>query len=137
MPVDLTHLHALVGDDPAIVRDLLEDYVAAVRQQAGQLLHAHAEGDLRGVASVAHKLKSSSRSVGAMALGAACAALETAGHAGQAKEVDAQVSRFSADIAAVESHLSGVLDELDVKVQKSQPTMPMGMTASTQRSDRR
>gem|GEM_PF-1491529 len=74
--LDVNALRALVGDDERVIRRLLGQY----QTSAGALVEAvrakHAAGDLDGVAGAAHKLKSSSRSVGAMAFAEACAAME-------------------------------------------------------------
>ena len=80
--VDVAVLKALVGDDEEIVRELLSDYLVSARRLAVELRAACSAGDTRQVGAIAHKLKSSSRSVGALALGELCAELESAGKAG-------------------------------------------------------
>jgi PAS domain S-box-containing protein len=77
-PLDISVLEALVGDDPLVVGDFLADFQAAARQAAADLRAAEAAHDTRRIGVVAHKLKSSSRSVGAIALGDLCAELENA-----------------------------------------------------------
>jgi HPt (histidine-containing phosphotransfer) domain-containing protein len=61
---------------------LLDDYLASARPQVDDLRAAVAAGDSTRAAGIAHKLKSSSRSVGALPLGDMCAELESAGKAG-------------------------------------------------------
>jgi HPt (histidine-containing phosphotransfer) domain-containing protein len=85
--LDVAVLEKLVGDDRDVVRSFLGDYVAGARDQMGGLRAAAAAGDARQAAAIAHKLKSSSRSVGALALGDLCAELETAGTAGDKAQV--------------------------------------------------
>ncbi|MDP2306448.1 MAG: PAS domain S-box protein [Pseudomonadota bacterium] len=77
-PVDVDVLRALVGGDEATVRDLLSEYLVAARLSDAELQLGLAADDVRSVASTAHKLKSASRSVGAIPLADACVALENA-----------------------------------------------------------
>ncbi|HRP66057.1 MAG TPA: PAS domain S-box protein [Thauera sp.] len=72
-------LPALIGDEAALIEEFLTDYRASARSTADALQRACAAGDWSQVAQLAHRLKSSSRSVGAMQLGESCAALEQAG----------------------------------------------------------
>jgi CheY-like chemotaxis protein/HPt (histidine-containing phosphotransfer) domain-containing protein len=81
--LDLGQLHDLVGTDPQVVGELLGEYLRSARDQIGQLQAAHAGGNLAGIGAIAHRLKSSSRAVGALALGDLCAELDSAGKAGE------------------------------------------------------
>ena len=67
--VDVAVLRGLVGDDAGTVREFLSDYLASAGRLAAELRAAVAAGDTQQVGAVAHKLKSSSRSVGALAFG--------------------------------------------------------------------
>ena len=58
--------------------------------------------------AAAHKLKSSARSVGALALGELCADMEQAGKAGQVEALTALLSRFEAEMAAVDEYLGSL-----------------------------
>ncbi|HEY4956510.1 MAG TPA: ATP-binding protein [Caldimonas sp.] len=101
--VDVSILKELVGDDDATVREFLSDFLNAARAQAAEICAAcDAEDNLR-VGSVAHKLKASSRSVGALALGDLCAELENASRAGSRSEIVAQRARFEQAIQAVDA----------------------------------
>jgi HPt (histidine-containing phosphotransfer) domain-containing protein len=55
--------------------------------------------------AAAHKLKSSARSVGAMALGEVCAEMELAGKAGQVEKLAALLPHFEAELIAVSNYL--------------------------------
>ncbi len=59
-----------------------------------QIRFAFHEGDLPVISSLAHKLKSSARTVGANALADCCLALETAGNDGDAQTISQQMLRF-------------------------------------------
>jgi len=56
-------------------------------------------------AAVAHKLKSSARSVGALKLGELCADIEIAGHAGDLTAVAALLPAFETEIRTVDEWL--------------------------------
>ena len=56
----------------------------------------------------AHKLKSSARSVGALALGELCAQMEQAGKSGDAEALAKLLPRFEQELAGVEGFLEGV-----------------------------
>ncbi|MDQ8155319.1 MAG: PAS domain S-box protein, partial [Gemmatimonadota bacterium] len=80
--LDVSVLAALVGDEPAVLREFLGDFQQSVRALHLEMRAARDEGNLSQVASIAHRLKSSSRSVGAIPLGSLCADLEQAGKRG-------------------------------------------------------
>ncbi|WP_158244330.1 PAS domain S-box protein [Trinickia dabaoshanensis] len=107
--VDIDVLKGIVGDDPETVRELLSDYQQSVGRLAAEL-RAHCEaGRGREAGAIAHKLKSSSRSVGALALGDLCAELENAGKAGDLALLANWAKQFDAALAAVEQSLDQLL----------------------------
>jgi PAS domain S-box-containing protein len=108
VPVDVNVLKGLVGDDPAVIQDLLRDFRTGAARTGDGLRQAFREGATGQVVSLAHKLKSSARSVGALALGDLCAEIEQAGKAGQAEAVFALRSRFESELAAVFDQLRSV-----------------------------
>ena len=109
--VDVNVLRNLIGADDADVRDFLAQYRDVAQRQGAEITAAWASGDNRGVATVAHKLKASSRSVGALALGDLCAELENAGTAGDAALLAAGCARFAGSMAAVQACLESFLAE--------------------------
>ena len=108
--LDVTVLQGLVGDEPEVVREFLGDYRAAAGRLASELRAACAADDLRHVAAAAHRLKSSSRSVGALALGDLCAELENASLAGTRAAIAQCTPRFEAALAAVDARIAEVLE---------------------------
>lgn len=73
----LAKLHALDPQGQAgIVARVLAAYVSSLDRLAAQFGVARAAGDLSGLRHVAHTLKSSSASVGALALARLCASVE-------------------------------------------------------------
>jgi PAS domain S-box-containing protein len=104
--LDVTVLEGLVGNDKDVIRGFLGEYVAGARDQVDSLRAAAAAGDTRQAAAIAHKLKSSSRSVGALALGDLCAELESAGKAGDKAQVMQILSQLGAMFAQVEDAIA-------------------------------
>ncbi|MEO8524822.1 MAG: ATP-binding protein [Caldimonas sp.] len=107
--VDVEVLIGLVGDDPMVVREFLGDFRASARRLAIQLHEAHAAGESRKVADIAHQLKSSSRSVGAMALGDVCAELENACRTGRRDGIAHSMAEFDAALALADMGIGDLL----------------------------
>ncbi|MBE0546708.1 MAG: response regulator [Rubrivivax sp.] len=107
--VDVTVLQALVGDDPAVVREFLADYRTAVRRMATELRAAGVAHDMRQIGAIAHKLKSSSRSVGALALADVCAELENASRCASRDDVWRHMRTLDAGLLAVDAQIGDLL----------------------------
>jgi len=107
--LDIGVLQALVGDDADLTRDFLTDYRACAREEAAALRAAAAAGDRQGVTAIAHRLKSSSRSVGALALGELCAGLELIDQPHAAAPLAPGLIRFEEALAAVEADIEARL----------------------------
>ncbi|MGE0808159.1 MAG: response regulator [Burkholderiaceae bacterium] len=104
--VDLGVLKALVGEDPAVIGELLDEFKLSLAEAAGQMRVAVHAGRVSTVTAVAHKLKSSARAVGALQLGATCDRIEQAGRAGEVMRPEALLTEFERELAAVERFLS-------------------------------
>ena len=100
-----------VGNDRAGVREFLLDYRSNADSLGRALVAAHAAGDDAEVGRLAHKLKSSSKSVGALKLGGLCADLEEKAKLRRKMELDDVVGRF-------EVHLATVLRAIDVAMNR-------------------
>jgi two-component system, sensor histidine kinase and response regulator len=75
---------------------------------AVELTRACEDGAAVQAGAVAHRLKSSARSVGARALGDLCAELEQAGNAGRSEVLATLLPRFVAEMAAVDDYLGSL-----------------------------
>ncbi len=93
--LDTAVLTGLVGDDPALIDEFLADYLGTISKAAAEIQVAFSEGDWRTVAFITHKLKSSSRSIGAMTLGDCCEKLENAGKVDDGNAVMALMPEFN------------------------------------------
>jgi PAS domain S-box-containing protein len=107
--LEIKTLHGLVGDDPAIIRDLLQDFLDAMRAASRAMNTALEAQDLPGIAAIAHRLKSSARSVGALRLGDLCAELENASKIGGLTPITQLLKDYNAASAQVEAKLNTTL----------------------------
>ena len=107
--LDVSVLAALVGDDPAVIRDFLLDFRASATSIAAELAAACTAGDAAQAQALAHKLKSAARAVGALALGELCAEIEQAGRSGGT--LAPLLVRFEREMAAVEAYLDALEDK--------------------------
>ena len=82
---DAHALTRIVGNNPAAHARLLDKYLLTAGETVAIMRSSADKGQWADVADQAHKLKSSSRSVGAMQLGALCESLERAGRGNQAE----------------------------------------------------
>jgi PAS domain S-box-containing protein len=105
--VDVNALRKLVGDDDAMIREFLHDFRISAARIAAELRTACAAGQAAAAGAQAHKLKSSARSVGALALGELCAAMEHAGKAGDMNALMELLPKFEQELAGVEHFLEG------------------------------
>jgi len=105
LPVDVSVLVGLIGDDPEVVSEFLGYFRTGSVSIADEIRTAAGSGQLAAVGAAAHKLKSSARSIGAMALGELCVQLEHAGKGGQGDAVAQLLPRFEAELGAVNDYL--------------------------------
>ena len=103
-------LSELVGDNPGMHKRLLGKFLLSAEKQVAQIVAGAAASDTATVGGAAHTLKSSARSVGALALGELCQAIEAAGHAGDAHTCSALAQgmpqTFAAATQAINQHLA-------------------------------
>jgi CheY-like chemotaxis protein/HPt (histidine-containing phosphotransfer) domain-containing protein len=103
--VDVRVLERLVGNDPAIVLEFLSDFRITTARIAVDLIAACVDREALQASAQAHKLMSSARSVGALALGELCAEMETAGKAGNAGALATLLPLFEQEFDAVNAFL--------------------------------
>ncbi len=108
--------------DPAVLPRLMQGmpammhhrlwvkFLTSARNNLQQIAIADAHADASGVASEAHKLCSTARTVGALGLGDLCAALEAAARAGDTAACSALAQElplvFAAAAEAIEAHIA-------------------------------
>jgi CheY-like chemotaxis protein/HPt (histidine-containing phosphotransfer) domain-containing protein len=103
--VDIGVLRDLVGNDPAVILDLLQDFQDNAGRTAELLKAACSVGDMTTTILQAHRLKSSARTIGALVLGALCEEIETAGKAGAGDTLARLLPIFGRESDAVSAFL--------------------------------
>jgi two-component system sensor histidine kinase/response regulator len=105
LPVDVHILEALIGTDAQVISAFLQEFNASAARLATELVDACATPRPVDAASIAHKLKSSTRSVGALKLGDICAAIEVAGNGSELAALTELLPQFEAEMALVAGYL--------------------------------
>jgi PAS domain S-box-containing protein len=94
---DVQRMRALIGDDEEAVRRLLGDYLTSAHALVEGIRRGCAEDDPGAVKAAAHRLKSSSRAVGALPLAAWCERMEAASAGGEAQAARLLLAGFEGD----------------------------------------
>jgi HPt (histidine-containing phosphotransfer) domain-containing protein len=94
-PIDIAVLAKLVGNDPLVHIKLLEGFLLSTTQIIEELESTWQSQSISVISGLFHKLKSSTRSVGAKALGDMCEAMEMAGKAGNWSKLKELKPRFN------------------------------------------
>jgi len=115
-PVQVSVLEALVGSNPQLIEEFLAEFAVNAARLAVELVDAFKNRQSQAAAGIAHKLKSSSRSVGALRLSELCAAIEVAGNAGDPAVLTELLPAFQAEIALVKDYLRSL------RVVRDEPT---------------
>ncbi len=109
--LDLGVLKGLVGDDVLRIDKFLRSFQTSSARIAADLRAACQGGQAGAAGAAAHKLKSSARAVGALALGELCEAMEQAGMAGDQPTLVALLPGFEQEMVAVAAFLDSLLQE--------------------------
>ena len=102
---DQAALTATVGDDLEMQADILADYIPSAADLVQRIQAAISQGDMVEAASMAHRLKSSSRSVGALALGERSAHIELAARSGNRDGLSAEAADLDVTLAQTKAHI--------------------------------
>jgi EAL domain-containing protein (putative c-di-GMP-specific phosphodiesterase class I)/CheY-like chemotaxis protein len=100
----------LVGSDPATLARLRRKFLLTTEAAAQELRGAVNRGDAAAAAASAHRLKSSSRTVGAMVLGQVCHEIEHLGSLGHSTSLPALLPAFEAALQRVVERIAQQLD---------------------------
>jgi HPt (histidine-containing phosphotransfer) domain-containing protein len=119
--VDITVLENLIGDNPTTVNEFLTDYLIFARHLAVEMHAAVDAGDPRKIGFIAHKLKSSSRSIGALVLGDLCAEIENSGKTGDMTTIAQGMAQFDVGLMRVEAEIAGILADSERNSGRLEP----------------
>lgn len=103
--LDIAVLKKLIGDDPILIQKFLLDFRLDARKIADQLQLSIGAGRFDQIKAAAHKLKSSARAVGALALGEWCAQIEVAAKNCEAGKLAVLLPHFEAELTDVEAYI--------------------------------
>jgi len=103
-------LTRMVGNNPAMHRRLFDKFLHGSEEFVAIIISAAAEKNLATVAEVAHKMKSSARTVGALQLGELCEQLETSAKSGDVDLVILHAAGLELVFAAVAAKIRGSLE---------------------------
>lgn len=110
----MAELRALDPDGRAqLVKRVLATYQTSLARLVEQLRAARADGAWDQVSRVAHTLKSSSASIGALTLSALCAEIERLLRAGDNTSVLPLVDQFHAEVRRVDEAVGQTLQHLE------------------------
>lgn len=101
-PVDENVLKSMLGDDDEMFKEVLQSYVETTPVILDEIFLGKEKESAEAIKAAAHKLKSSSRSIGADELADLCVALETAGGAGDWATINEGVPKLSSLFEAIE-----------------------------------
>jgi PAS domain S-box-containing protein len=99
--LDAGTLVSQFGNDPALINDILAEFKTVTVPLAAALRLAIAASDGDSAARLTHRLKSSSRWIGAQRLGEICALIEETGKAGNAAALNGLITEFDRTLADV------------------------------------
>lgn len=112
-PVDFTVLPGLTGCDDAMLEEFLEDFLLIAADADEALRHADAAGDLLALRHAAHRIKSSSRYIGAERLGDLADELELAAEREESARCTALLPKWRVEWQAVDAFINAYLDSED------------------------
>ena len=107
LDIDIGALVSLIGDDPAKHRILLQKYVQTAGDSIAEIRAAREQRDAEPIRRISHRLKSSSRSIGALRLAGVFQSLEEAGKAAHWDQIDRLVAQIDPLYRRVERYIDG------------------------------
>ena len=110
----MAELRALDPDGKAqLVKRVLATYQVSLAKLVQQLRVARADASWEQVSRVAHMLKSSSASIGALALSSLCADIERLLRAGDSAAAQPLIDQFQAEVLRVDGAVGQTLQHLE------------------------
>ena len=111
--IDNSVLIQSTGDKPELHRHLLQSYEKALDGEVDNIQQAFAWKNHEQIAEYTHKLKSSSRSLGAMVMANICERLEAAANAADWKQLEMLMTQMQRDAKATAARILNFLERPD------------------------
>ena len=111
--IDFEVLAQATGDKPELHRSLLQSYLEALGAEVTHLQQAYAWKNSEQLLEYAHKLKSSSRSLGVTHLAQACEALEAAARKGSWSDLDVLMPNLEHSAERARLSIASFLEQQD------------------------
>ena len=108
IPIDVSAIAALCGDDAALINEMFHDFITISRQLCAELADAVGRRLPAAVRHSAHSIKGSSRTAGARPLGDAARALEVAAETAPWPEVVRLAGAVQSELDRVARHLESL-----------------------------
>jgi signal transduction histidine kinase/DNA-binding response OmpR family regulator len=97
----------LVGDEPELLAEFRQRFVVAALNTVDEMRRAASGGNTLTLSNLAHRLSSSCRMIGAVALGECCSRIERAGSGCSPSEMHRLMAQLEDALAQVMTRLSG------------------------------
>jgi signal transduction histidine kinase/CheY-like chemotaxis protein/HPt (histidine-containing phosphotransfer) domain-containing protein len=110
--LDPCALQALIGTDKTVVAEFLTHFARSLAGLRAELETAWAGGNTRQIGMLAHRLKSTSRSMGAAALGDRCAELENAVRFSRTEDTGSAISAVCIAMGDIGPVIEGYVETL-------------------------
>jgi EAL domain-containing protein (putative c-di-GMP-specific phosphodiesterase class I)/signal transduction histidine kinase/CheY-like chemotaxis protein/HPt (histidine-containing phosphotransfer) domain-containing protein len=114
-PIDTKVLTQSTGDKPELHRHLLQSYWQALDNEIDNVQQAFAWKNHEQIAEYTHKLKSSSRSLGAMIMANICEQLETAANEANWGELELLMPQLHRDAKETSAYIVNLLEQGDAQ----------------------
>ncbi len=126
--IDISVLQRSIGDKPEEHRLMLNSYVDSLSAALGDIRMAFSWRNQDQLADLAHKLKSSSRSMGANELAQICELIEIASKENRWDDIDKAVPRLQASAQQVVAFVEAFCDKQSVKASVISPLIEEDIT---------
>jgi two-component system, NarL family, sensor histidine kinase EvgS len=105
VPIDFAMLHDISGGNEEIARDILARFHRYNAEDAQNLREAADRADAEKVTAFSHRIKGSSRTIGANELAAVCERLERAARAHDTDSIVAHLAEFNREIERLDDYI--------------------------------
>jgi len=105
-PSQVELLRSLDNGDGTVLREIVEQYLAQTAEGRGELLRVAGEGDAAALERAAHLLRGASANIGASALAALCAEMETQSRLARLDVAAGLVEQFDTEFSRVREALA-------------------------------